>query len=294
MAANSFNILISTQNLSDPGVVSTPTFSGGSWYAGAPLTNLQNRYLANVARSTDCTPASTQFTCDLMGTRAVQVVVIPKHNLSTASTVTINLYDRNNTLVSTNTVTPFPVIYPWGTLPWGDPHWLTGTITYEEWLEQEYPTPVLLILPASVLARYVQVLISDPYNPVGYVQLSRLFVCAGWQPSLNFTYSSSIQVIDGTVATKTIGGAINYDQRPTFRRFNINLDLVGKNEAFVNLLDTEIRQGITGQVFVCLDPTDVVNISRNSGIFTRSTLNPLPFAAPNYMSKSLVFDEVIA
>lgn len=65
----------------------TPTLSGGSWEAGLPLTNLQDRRLHRVARSTDAAVASTVFTVDLGTDRAVRLVAIPKHNISAAGTV---------------------------------------------------------------------------------------------------------------------------------------------------------------------------------------------------------------
>lgn len=72
---------------SDVGILYTPTLSGGSWNANLPLTNLQDRRLAKVARSSSAAITSTLFDVDLKATRNVRLVAIPKHTLSSAGQV---------------------------------------------------------------------------------------------------------------------------------------------------------------------------------------------------------------
>jgi len=79
------NVLIGAPIWSDVGVLYTPTFSGGSWSGGNPLTNLQNRRLWKVARSTNDDLTSTIVKWDLGATRTVRLLCVPKHNLSTAA-----------------------------------------------------------------------------------------------------------------------------------------------------------------------------------------------------------------
>jgi hypothetical protein len=78
------NVLIGAPIFSDVGVLLTPTLSGGSWEAGNPLTNLQDRRLWKVARSSDDAETSTRVQVDLGADRAVRVVCIPKHTVSSA------------------------------------------------------------------------------------------------------------------------------------------------------------------------------------------------------------------
>ena len=71
------NITLAWQNRTDEG-----TLSGGSWLSTLPLTNLQNRQVQKVARSSAATTASTQFQIDLGQPRAIGVVALVVHNIS--------------------------------------------------------------------------------------------------------------------------------------------------------------------------------------------------------------------
>lgn len=79
------NCLFGWPVYSDVGVTYSPSLSGGSWLAALPLANLQDRRLAKVARSTNDAQASTMFEVDLGVARAVRLVGLPVHNLSTAA-----------------------------------------------------------------------------------------------------------------------------------------------------------------------------------------------------------------
>lgn len=71
------NITLAWQNRTDEG-----TLSGGSWLATLPLTNLQNRQVQKVARSSAATTASTQFQIDLGQSRTIGVIALVVHNIS--------------------------------------------------------------------------------------------------------------------------------------------------------------------------------------------------------------------
>ena len=294
MAASAVNALIAFPNYADVTSVYAPVLSGGAWQTGAPLSNLQNRFLAYPARSVDCTTDATQGMIDLQTLRGIQVIVIPRHNLTTNAVVTFNLYDESMSLVSTNVVTVFPALYAPGSLPWGYPHFFDGKITQEEWALSLYPVPVLLTLQNSVLARYVSFSINDTANPAGYVQLNRIFIAPGWQPSVNFAFNSSLQVSDNTIETITLGTASIYDSRAKQRIFNLSFPYVPTNEMFANALDMEMRLGKSGQVFVSLSPTDAVNLARTSCICTMPTIDPLAYTFVNMHGTNFVFKEVVA
>jgi len=80
------NVLIGTPIYSDVGVLQTPTFdASGTWEAGNPLTNLQDRRLWTIARSSSAAEIDTRLGIDLGQDRAVRLVAIPKHTLSSAA-----------------------------------------------------------------------------------------------------------------------------------------------------------------------------------------------------------------
>jgi len=72
-----------------PNLVDTATLAGGSWESTLPLTNLQDRRLAKVARSADASLTSTTVTVTLAATRVVRAVGLHGHNLSLAGRVRI-------------------------------------------------------------------------------------------------------------------------------------------------------------------------------------------------------------
>ncbi len=294
MATSPWNAVIAFPNYVVGNAVFTPTFSGGSWNTSAPLTNLQNPYTAYSARSTDTALSSTLFTMDMQTSRDVLVFAIPKHNLSLNAVVSVSFFDATNSLVSTTTVEAFPCIYAWGDTLFEDEHWFTGTMTYEEWKLSMYPMPVLIILPSTIICRYITVSINDPGNEAGYIQLSSLFVAPGWQPTYNFTYNSSISVQDNTIETVTIGSASIFDQRAKQRVFSLSFLAIPKNESFIRALDGAMRQGKSGQFLLSLDPTDVYNRQRLTCVCTQPTPNQLAYAFTNYSSTSFTFREVVA
>lgn len=97
------------------------TFSGGSWQAALPLTNLRDPLMSKVARSTDAATASTTFDVDLGAPRDIRIIGIPAHNLSRAAR--IKATGASDALLTDVLATidwrdVWQVVYPWGTLPW--------------------------------------------------------------------------------------------------------------------------------------------------------------------------------
>lgn len=77
--------------LSYPNRATAATITGGSWLAGLPVTNLANREMWKVARSTDDALASTQFSADLGALKSVRCVALANHNLSANATVLVKV-----------------------------------------------------------------------------------------------------------------------------------------------------------------------------------------------------------
>lgn len=78
------NIFLAWQNRADEG-----TLSGGSWTTGLPLTNLQNRQVQKVARTTNAATTSTLFDIDLQSNKPISVLALVVHNLSVNAKVRI-------------------------------------------------------------------------------------------------------------------------------------------------------------------------------------------------------------
>lgn len=93
------NIIFGAPIYSDAQLLNTPTPTGGSWLATLPLTNLQDRRLSKVARSTNALITSTQFTIGNGAVnRPVGLVAIPKHTISSVGTIRARLFSGGPTL----------------------------------------------------------------------------------------------------------------------------------------------------------------------------------------------------
>lgn len=85
------NIKLAWQNRTDAG-----TLTGGSWQASLPLTNLQNRQVQKVARSSNTQTSSTQFRIDLGQSRTIGVAALVVHNISVSGKVRITASDSTS------------------------------------------------------------------------------------------------------------------------------------------------------------------------------------------------------
>lgn len=72
---------------SDVGTVYSPSFSGGNWTTALPLSNVQDRKLSLVARSSGVTTADTLFTADLGVSRRIGILGVYGHTMSRSATL---------------------------------------------------------------------------------------------------------------------------------------------------------------------------------------------------------------
>lgn len=289
--ATTANALLAFPNLADVDYY-TPTFSGGAWSPSAPLTNLQQRFLAYKSRSLNCTTAATQFTIDLKTSRPIKVIVIPRHNLSIDATVTATITASSGNVVATQTQDVWPVVYPFGTLAFENPSWWNGKLTAEN--SRYYPMPVMIVLDEQAVGRYVKLAFSDTANAAGYVELSRLFIAPGWQPTTYMDMGARVGVTDSTIVTTSLGGADFFDVREKRRTAAVNFPYLPRDEAFANALDMQVRLGLAGQFFFSYDPTDLSNLHRHSFLATLTALDPLTASAYGFQGASFAIKEVVA
>jgi len=292
------NCLICATNYADPNGFYNPTFlsgpNGGAWSDSAPLANMQSPQLAYAARSLNCVPSDTAFICDLGVTRSIATVVLPNHNLSQSASYTINIFkDAALTLLAgTYSNTLSRVIYPFGSVPFEDPHWYNGQYTPEEF--SQFQMPVLGLFTPAALGRYVQVLITDPTNSAGYIQLPRLFVSPGYQPSYNMSYGAQLVPVDPSIVTRTLGGYRSIDQRTKYREFHLTIPTLPNAEAWSQVFDQTFALGLSKQVFFSANPQDATNLFRFSFLANLSRLDPITMSYYGYSGVAYSFIEVVA
>lgn len=273
----------------------TVTFSGGSWEPTLPLTNLREPLVSSVARATDAARLSTKFDVDLGTDRTIRVVGIPAHNMSRTARVKITAATDAAFTDIVSTVDWFDVwqeIYPWGTLDFEDPAFWDGKITEED--AEGYPLPVVHIFAAAVVARYWRFEIDDTANSDGYVELARLFLASGYQPTINMSYGASLGWETDTSVEKSLSGAKFYDERAPRRVAQFVLENISQDEALSSPFEMNRQLGVSRQLLFIMDPDDTIHLHRRAFLATIRQLSPLEF--PYFERNQMAFEleEVIA
>lgn len=286
------NTILAAPNYADVGYY-TPTISGGIFQPGAEASYLQDRFFANSARTVNCTLDAAQFIIDLKVLRDIRVVVIPRHNVWLDGSVRLSIYTDAalSNLVITQTQDVYGEIYPWGSIPWEHISLWNGKISPED--SQFFPTPILFVLSAPVIGRYVKIEIIDQSNPAKYIELNRLIIAPGWQPSINYKFGSSIGQSDPTQVSTSLAEVDFYDIREKRRVANISFDYLDEDEALANAFDLKTRLGISGQLFFIYNPEDDANIARTSFTCTMTTLDPLEAAALGFLGTAFALKEAV-
>lgn len=161
----------------------------------------------------------------------------------------------------------WPIVYPDGSLPIGDPRLVasggTGKYTAEE--VAEIGSIGYVHIPASVQnAQFWRIAAHDTTNAAGYVELGRLMICGAYQPSLNMINGAKLGVTTESTRVVTDGGAGSYNEKPTARSLAFSIENLPENEGLVNLFDLMRRVGITKQFFFVFDPADTYHLHRRS------------------------------
>jgi hypothetical protein len=279
------NVLLAYPNLTDGS-----TLSGGGWQAA--LTNLQDRRLARVARTTDCTTANTQFKVDLGKDRKLQVISLINHNLTTQGTWRVLMGDDPTFVTNkydSGWQVAWPVVYPFGTLEWEDDNWWDSTISQDD--RAGYPGILLNVLPNIVLARYVQVLFSDAANTAGYLQFGRLFVSPSWQSANNMSYGSSMNWETDTTVARSLGGTPYFDRKNPRRVDKFSLNFLSDAEAKAVVFEMQRQLGMDGELLVAWDPSDALNLIRQSFVGRMRALNPITTVFLNNNSNAFEIEE---
>jgi hypothetical protein len=183
-------------------------------------------------------------------------------------------------------------IYPIDTLWWGSQYLWDGVSTQED--VAVFPQPWIAVLPQPVVARYWQVEISDPTNAAGYVQLPRIVLAPGWQPTRNMQYGATLGIEDTSQVQTSLGGAEFFDLRAKRRVARFTIGKLPQNEATSQALVMQQRLGISGQVFFVWNPDDTANLGLKSFLGRMRTLSPLEAAAHGRMNAPFEILEVVA
>lgn len=211
-------------------------------------------------------------------------------NLFIGATVRVRVYTRDTDTTPVYDSDNFQV-YPVGTVPfgsalWGTEQWWGGVPSQEDL--KTHANNVIHILPEVVYAETVRVDIVDTSNPLGYVEVGRMFVGDGWQPGINMSYGASLGYESRTTVEEAIGGAEYFDVRKPARVAQFKLDALTETEAVGRVMDMQRLVDVHGEVMYIWDPEDTSHLARRSFLGRLRELNPIEH--PYYNNFSTAFE----
>jgi hypothetical protein len=244
-------------------LASAITYSGGSWTAGLPLSNLADPVQGIVARSTNLTLASTQFVGDIGYQTIVQAIYLVAHNLSLSAKLRIRTSlaaDFSVLVTDSGWFDAWPPVYQTDDLEWEADNWFEGTYTEKE--RQGYNWTRGVIFPDAEVVRYVKVEIDDATNNAGYVQIGRPFIGEAWQFEFNMLQGASIGWETATEVSEAVSGTEYFDPKIPRRSVSFTLGRMTEGEAMAKAFEVLRRMGIDGEVMFLWDPDDTVHALR--------------------------------
>lgn len=265
------NAIIAYRNRAD-----SATLTGGSWTAGMPLSNLQDRLLSRLARSTNDDPASTTFTLTLDRFRTVSVVALCRHNMSSQATWRIRAFADSgltDQLYDSGAVNVWQAMYDSSQLEWQDDNFWSGLPSAEDLAG--YYWNAIHVLPEAKSARYWKLDISDASNPAGYVEIGRLFLSEAWVPTLNMSYGASLGYTSRTEVEEAWDGTEYFDVKAPYRVAQFRLENLSQQEAMFRALDMQRVASIDKEVLFVWDPDDTQHLIRRSFLGRLRELSPL-------------------
>lgn len=241
-----------------PNRIDEADLSGGSWSVNAPLENAHDRLLAVRSRSSDTDPVSTVIDIDLTKLRPVRAIAVIAHNLSAIARYKISVSGTSfagQPVSSAGLGDVWPIIYPFGSIPWEHPSFWTGRALQQD--IEGYSWSLVHILPETQIVRFVRIEIEDTNNPDGFIEFGRLFVGDAWQPHYNQSYGAEIQYVSRTDISEAMSGAETFDRRPAYRQWSFSLDWLSGDEAKTRILEMQRQLDVHGEVLFIQNSTDI-------------------------------------
>lgn len=279
------NLLLSFDNFADSGTLTDSGVSGGEWLAGLPLSNLQDPLLSKVAR-TDSN-LSVDFDLDIGSRKTLTFVALLNHNMTTNGTWRVRIGNDDtfaSTLYDSGTIDIWTQNETLGSSPW-------GAFPFNGISNVDDGNFGFILLDTAVYARYIRIDLNDSGNSAGYIQAGRLIVDAPFRPAVNPVYGLSLGYVNPSTKRRSRGGQPWVDRLPQYRQMTIPFAAIRETQAYGSLYELDRQAGISGDVFVMLDPDDITNRHRQSFYGTVREPTSISHDAPDSYSKSFVIEE---
>ena len=206
------------------------------------MTNVQQRAISLAARSTDDANASTKFDIDNGSAKLTRAVALIGTNLSQAALVKVSWGTTlgGAEVATSGWVSAFAVPVAYGGIEWP----ASGSLG-AEFIVYVATTP-------AASARYIRVEIDDTANADGYVQIGRLWVGDGFEPTYNAVYGMERGWDDFSTLDTNVAGSLAAHKRRPRRTTKFALELMSVAEGHT-LTELMRRQGLVDEVLYLPD-----------------------------------------
>ena len=283
-------------SLAWPNIIDATTVSGGAWMASLPVTNIQNRRISKVARSSNAALASTLLNIDMGPTpSAIGLLALVVHNLSTSAKVRIRADDAADfatPLYDSGWVSVWPSgIIPLDLLEWEEDNFWLGTVSQNA--IAGYRAPFTHYLPSATTQRYWRIEMDDTGNTDGYVQIGRVFVGKVWSPAYNMKYGAKIGYTDATASETSLTGEEFFDVRTRFREYSFELGYLSQAEAMSSILNMQQQLGTSGEILISGNRDDATNTPRLCFLGRMKSIAPVAIQYVNFWTTSFEMREIL-
>lgn len=244
------------KNLIDD-AAATLTFS--SEVATLPGTNVLDDQRGMVWRTTGC--ASEWVKLVFPGNKYFNAIALAGFNLSATATITLQA-NNSDSWASPAVEEEFeawePVI--------GFDEGLYGEHGYGGYMaDDELPkyTTMVRFLTAAYAYPYIRLLIEDPDNADGYLDIGRVFIGEAYEPYGYHEWDWQIIPVDPSVVTESEGGQAFKDIKNPYCLVKMKLKNLTDEEAYFRFMRIMQDYGVHANIFICMTP-----VSAQGRLFT--------------------------
>jgi len=249
-----------------------------------PVTNLQTQSRALVMRTTGLADQVINLSWGSTP-KVMSGVAIVRHNLTSQATWRVQVY--SDAAMATQVYDSSPVLVnppkTLGDLEWGvDP---LGASIFNGWALAFG----VLWLPAPAVGQSARITLSDPANPAGYMQASRLFIGRVIEPMFGPDYKGlAVSWEENTVQTRTAGGTLRSDPTEPYRKVSIQLSWIQEQDR-PKLFDLSRTCGKRNDLFLSVFPGTGGMRERDYALAAKLVGVP-KYGAPFYSAYDASFD----
>ena len=178
-------------------------------------------------------------------------VMLPFCSLTSAATITVRCYSvatGGSPIYTLGPILAAPYtplgMWSWGTIPLGVNAYSYGNNTYGRiWFDNTYSV------------KRVEIDISDPTNPLGYIEVGRMVAGSHWSPTYNTAFGIPVTFPDSSVQERTDSGDLvtTIGTRTKKLSFDLNWLVASDRNTFTSLMQ---HVGVSKPIFVSLFPND--------------------------------------